>query len=79
MRIDRIIKKRISSRDGSSVADLNAALAINVGEDGESSTNVSSHQRIVQSTRDGRTETTISESPHRTTKPAATETPKENT
>jgi len=79
VRIDRIIKKRIRSRDGSSVADLNAALAINVGEAGESSTSVSSHQRIVQRTRDGKTETTISESPQRPTEPAATEQPKENT
>ena len=77
MKVHRIIRKRLRSRDGSSVADLNAALAINVGEAEKSSTSVSSHQRIVQTTRDGKTETTISESPQRTTKPDAAEQPKE--
>jgi len=76
MKVHRIIRKRVRSR-GSSVADLNAALAINVGEAEKSSTSVSSHQRIVQTTRNGKTETTISESPQRTTKPDADEQPKE--
>jgi len=77
MKLHRIIRKRIRSGDGSSVGDLNAALAINVGEAGKSSTSVSSHQRIVQRTTDGMTETTISESPRRTTKPDAAEQSKE--
>ncbi len=77
MRLNRIVIRRIRSRDGSSAADLNAALAINAAEAGKSSTSVSSHQRIVQTTRGGKTETTISESPRETTESEATTEPEE--
>jgi hypothetical protein len=51
VKLNRIIRKRLRSADGRSSGDLHAALAVNVGEAGGSHAHVSSHTRIVQSTR----------------------------
>ena len=48
VRINRIIKRRLQDADGNDVGDLNAAIAVNVGEAGGSTTHVESHSRIVQ-------------------------------
>jgi hypothetical protein len=48
VRINRIIRKRLRSADGGATGDLHAALAVNVGEAGDSHAHVSTHSRIVQ-------------------------------
>ena len=58
MKINRIIRKRLVDADGNPVGDVNAALAVNVGEPGGSETHVSSHSRIVQSARSESVHTT---------------------
>ena len=64
VRLNRIIKKRLRNADGSVIGDVNAAIAVNTGEPGGSETHVSSHSRIVQSTRSAQApETTRPASP----------------
>ena len=58
MKINRIIRKRLVDADGTPIGDVNAAVAINVGEPGGSETHVSSHSRIVQTSRSGEVHTT---------------------
>jgi hypothetical protein len=58
VKLNRIIRKRLRAADGSAAGDLHAALAVNVGEPGGSHAHVSSHTRIVQSTRGSETHTT---------------------
>jgi hypothetical protein len=63
MNVRKLIQRRIRSKEKGVdlFADVNAAIAANVGETGSSSTHVSSSQRIVQ--KDG--ETVVSERTHR--------------
>ena len=58
MKINRIIRKRLVDADGTPVGDVNAAVAVNVGEPGGSETHVSSHSCIVQTSRSGQVHTT---------------------
>ena len=51
VKFNRTIRKRLRSADGSASGDLHAALAVNVGEPGDSHAHVSSHTRIVQGGR----------------------------
>lgn len=62
VRINRIIRKRIAQRHGGAGAEVNAVIVVNVGESGGTETTASSHQHIVQRTRDGETHTTIRDS-----------------
>ncbi len=78
MKINRIIRKRLHDCDGAPIGDVNAALAVNVGETGGSETHVSSHSRIVQSNRSGQVHTT-SESSTRPASPTEADEPKEAT
>ena len=56
------IEKRLRDAHGRATGDVNAAIAVNVGEPDGSETHVSSHSRIVQRTRSAPTETRTSES-----------------
>ena len=78
MKINRIIRKRLVDADGTPVGDVNAALAVNVGEPGGSETHVSSHSRIVQTSRSTQVHTT-GESPTRPAPPPVADDPKEAT
>ncbi|HEV2777390.1 MAG TPA: hypothetical protein VGV90_17505 [Solirubrobacteraceae bacterium] len=78
MKINRIIRKQLRDADGSVIGDVNAAIAANVGEPGGSETHVTSHSRIVQSSRSGQVHTT-SESSTRPDPPAEADDPKEAT
>jgi hypothetical protein len=73
VRINRIIKRRLQDDDGNVIGDVNAAVAVNVGEPGGSETHVHSHSRIVQSTR-----STRARKPTRPEPPAAADDPKED-
>jgi hypothetical protein len=64
VKVNRIIRKQLHDADGTVVGDVNAAIAANVGESGGAHTHVSSHTRIVQSTRSER-------APGRRSSPAA--------
>jgi len=76
MKINRIIRKRLHDSEGNPIGDVNAALAVNVGEPGGSETHVSSHSRIVQSNRSGQVHTT-SESRTRSAPSPEADEPKE--
>jgi hypothetical protein len=77
VRLNRIIEKRLRDSDGKAIGDVNAAIAVNVGEPGGSETHVSSHTRIVQRTGSAQVETTISESRTRPAPPPEADEPKE--
>ena len=77
MKINRIIRKRLVDADGNPVGDVNAALAVTVGEPGGSETHVSSDIRIVQSTRRAEAHTS-SESRTRPAPPTQADEPKED-
>lgn len=72
MKLNRIIKKRLLDSDGNAIGDVNAAIAVNVGEPGGSETHVSSHSRVVQRTRKAQTRTSPAPPPE-------ADEPKENT
>ena len=76
MKINRIIRKRLIDSDGNPIGDVNAAVAVNVGEAGGSEAHVSSHSRVVQTSRGGQVHTT-SESRTRPAPPAEADEPKE--
>ena len=61
MRINRIISRRLRDSRGAVVGDVNAAIAMNVGEPGGSEIHASSHSRVVQSsgTRGGQRTTDV--------------------
>jgi hypothetical protein len=48
VRLNRIVRKRLRDADGEVVGDVNAAIAVNVGEAAGSEVHVSSNSRIVQ-------------------------------
>lgn len=73
MRLNRIIRKRLQDSDGSTIGDVNAAIAVNVGEAGGSETHVASHARVVQRTRAGQANTTT-----RAASPTEADKPKED-
>lgn len=77
MKINRIIRKQLRDSDGSVIGDVNAAVAMNVGEPGGSETHVSSDIRIVQSTRRAEAHTS-SESRTRPAPPTEADEPKED-
>ena len=77
MKINRIIRKRLVDADGNPVGDVNAALAVNVGEPGGSETHVSSDICIVQSTSRAEAHTS-SESRTRPAPPTQADEPKED-
>jgi hypothetical protein len=68
VRLSEYIQKRLRDSDGTAIGDVNAAIAVNVGEPGGSETHVSSHSRVVQRTGSARSDTTAGESE---TRPAA--------
>ena len=78
MRLNRIIRKRLHDSDGSVIGDVNAAVAMNVGEPGGSHSHICSHTKIVQSTRGGQAHTTTSESRTRPAPPTEADEPKED-
>jgi|GEM_PF-2586879 len=80
VKLRRIIRKQLRDSDGSVIGDVNAAIAANVGESGGGETHVSSHSRIVQSTRGGRAHaiTTTSETRTRPAPPTEPDVPKED-
>jgi hypothetical protein len=78
VRLNRIIEKRLRDTDGNAIGDVNAAIAVNVGEPGGSETHVRSHSRIVQRTRGAQAETTTSESRTRPAPPPEADEPKED-
>lgn len=73
MRLNRIIRKRLHDSDGTAIGDVNAAIAMNVGEPGGSETHVSSYSRVVQRTRSGQ-----ANEPNRPTPPSRADEPKED-
>jgi hypothetical protein len=81
VKLNRIIRKRLLDADGKPIGDVNAALAVNVGEPGASETHVSSHShsRIVQSSRSSTQVNTTSESSARPAPPTEADEPKEAT
>jgi hypothetical protein len=62
VKLHRIISKHLRSAGDASRADVQAAVAVNVAEPEGSTTSVSSRQRIVQRTRNGRSTTTVEHS-----------------
>lgn len=62
VRIKRIIRKRIVQHAGGVGTEVNAVIAVNVGESTGETTTASSRQHIVQRTRNGETQTTIRDS-----------------
>lgn len=77
VRLNRIIEKRLRDSDGNAIGDVNAAIAVNVGEPGGSETHVSSHTRVVQRTGSAQDDTTTSESRTRPAPPTEADEPKE--
>lgn len=74
MRLNRTIRKRLHDSDGSVIGDVNAAIAVNVGEPGGSHTHVESHTRVVQRTRSEQ----ASDRDRPATAPGADDEPKED-
>jgi len=77
VKFNRTIRKRLLDSDGSTIGDVNAAIAVNVGEPGGSEAHVTSHSRIVQNARGGQAHTT-SESTTRPAPPPEADEPKED-
>ncbi len=79
VKLNRIIRKRLLDSEGKPIGDVNAAVAVNVGEAGGSESHVSSHTRIVQSSRSSTQVHTTSESSTRPAPPTEAGEPKEAT
>jgi hypothetical protein len=62
VKLNRIIEKRLRDSDGRAIGDVNAAIAVNVGEPSGSESHVSSHTRVVQRTRSAQAQTRTSAS-----------------
>ncbi len=69
----RIIRKHLQDSDGATIGDVNAVIAVNVGEPGGSQTHVASHARVVQRARAGQASETVAPQP-----PVEADDPKED-
>jgi hypothetical protein len=78
VRLSEYIAKRLRDADGNPIGDVNAVIAVNVGEDGGTETHVSSHSRIVQRTRSAQARTRTSVSRTSPAPPPEADEPKED-